>query len=98
MPSRKNRDNKIRAASGAIVLAVLIAAWPMRDARAYIDPNSAGPLYQMLFPLFIAITSLLAAFRSMIRRTWNRLMNVISITVRGGGGKPVSQDSADPPL
>lgn len=34
--------------------ALMLAAWSPA-AQAYIDPNSAGLLYQILFPLFVAV-------------------------------------------
>jgi hypothetical protein len=37
--------------AGLALLAVAIAL--PRDANAYVDPNSAGVLYQIFFPLFV---------------------------------------------
>jgi len=36
---------------------ILIAIMSVpRTAFAYVDPNSAGVLYQILFPIFVAVT------------------------------------------
>lgn len=35
---------------------VLFAFCLAGEARAYIDPNSAGVLYQIFFPLIVAVT------------------------------------------
>ena len=44
------RTTLIGMAAGVAVLACM----PIKAAYAYIDPNSAGALYQFLFPLIIA--------------------------------------------
>jgi hypothetical protein len=38
------------------VLVLLEAVFFSPDAHAYVDPNSAGVLYQVFFPLVVAIT------------------------------------------
>ncbi len=58
--------------AGMLLLAALLVVAPLQSAYAYIDPNSAGPLYQFLFPLFIAIAGALAALRRIIKQLWNR--------------------------
>jgi hypothetical protein len=58
----------VKIALGAATGTVLI-----RSADAYVDPNSAGPLYQFLFPLFVAIASLFAVVRRAVVRFWKRL-------------------------
>lgn len=65
-------------------VAVLLACAPLQSAFAYIDPNSAGWLYQLIFPLLIAIGTAFAALRRMIARAWSRLATVVSTAVRGG--------------
>ena len=70
----------------AAVVAVL--AWmPLRPAYAYIDPNSAGALYQFLFPLLIAIGSAFAFLRRTIVRACTKLAHVVVTIVRGDRGK-----------
>ena len=61
----------------------LIAAVAVQPAQAYIDPNSAGPLYQLLFPLLIAIGSAIAALRRYIARAWVRVTSAVVAAVRG---------------
>ncbi|HUN74737.1 MAG TPA: hypothetical protein VMU40_09505 [Steroidobacteraceae bacterium] len=61
----------------------LIAAVAVQPAEAYIDPNSAGPLYQLLFPLLIAVGSAIAALRRYIARAWVRVTTVVVAVVRG---------------
>jgi hypothetical protein len=50
----------------------LLVIGPLRPAHAYIDPNAAGPLYQMLLPMLIAIGSAIAMIRRYIRHFWQR--------------------------
>ncbi len=58
--------------AGIVLPLVLLALAPIHPAHAYIDPNAAGPLYQMLFPLLVAIGSGIAMARRYIRELWNR--------------------------
>jgi hypothetical protein len=64
------------------VLLVLLVLAPLRPAHAYVDPNSLGPLYQFLFPLFIAIASALTALRRQLARLWNRVIDTVVAAVR----------------
>jgi len=73
---------------GVLLWTTLLTALPLRPAHAYIDPNSAGPLYQFLFPLLIAIGSALAVLRRTIASAWNRLINAIVSAVRGQRAGP----------
>ena len=50
--------------SALLVLLVYLSAVPA--AYAYIDPNMGGWLYQLLFPLLIAIAGAWAALRQTI--------------------------------
>lgn len=63
------------AGSWTCLLIVVFAIAPATNevAHAYVDPNSVGPLYQFLFPLLVAVTSVLAGFRRALARCWNRL-------------------------
>lgn len=67
----------------ALLLVTALALAPWREAHAYIDPNSAGPLYQFLFPFLIAAASALAALRRYIARLWSRLVQAVVTAVRG---------------
>lgn len=70
----------------AAVVAVLTCL-PLRPAYAYIDPNSAGALYQFLFPLLIAIGSAFAFLRRTIVRACTKVAHAVAAIVRGGRGK-----------
>jgi len=69
-----------------LIAAVALAPW--REAHAYIDPNSAGPLYQFLFPFLIAAVSMLAALRRYIARLFSRLVQAVVTAVRGERTRP----------
>ena len=70
----------------AAVVAVLTCL-PLRPAYAYIDPNSAGALYQFLFPLLVAIGSAFAFLRRTIVHACSRLAHAVVALVRGDRGK-----------
>jgi len=65
-------------------VALLLLLAPIRPAHAYIDPNAAGPLYQMLFPLLVAIGSGIAMMRRYLRQLWNRAAAAILGVFRRG--------------
>ena len=44
-----------------------------RDALAYVDPNSAGLLYQIFFPLILAVTLAWRWLREIATRVLKRL-------------------------
>jgi hypothetical protein len=75
----------------AAVIAVL-ACVPLTPAYAYIDPNSAGALYQFLFPLLIAIGSAFAFLRRTIVRACTKLAHAVVAIVRGDRGKGAQQE------
>lgn len=70
----------------AAVIAVL-AFVPLKPAYAYLDPNSAGALYQFLFPVLIAIGSAFAFLRRAIVRGCTKFAHAVVTMVRGGRGK-----------
>jgi hypothetical protein len=72
---------------GMVTVVAVLACMPMKAAYAYIDPNSAGALYQFLFPLLIAIGSAFAFLRRMIVRACTRLAGAVMSVVRGGRAK-----------
>jgi hypothetical protein len=57
-----------------VLPAAVLLIGSVQPADAYIDPNAAGPLYQLLFPLLIAIGSAVAFMRRYIRELWNRVV------------------------
>ena len=60
---------------------VLVIGAP-RPAHAYIDPNTVGPLYQLLLPMLIAIGSGIAMIRRYIRHFWERSIEGIGSMFR----------------
>jgi hypothetical protein len=68
--------------ASALLLVALVGLAPWRPAHAYVDPNSAGQLYQFLLPFLIAAASTLAALRRYIARLWSRLVNAVLMAVR----------------
>jgi hypothetical protein len=58
-----------------LVILVLIAAiFVPRDALAYVDPNSAGILYQILFPLFVVAVMAWRWIKEATISFWKRIM------------------------
>lgn len=79
-----------RQAALPIILLALLAMAPWRSAHAYIDPNTAGPIYQFLFPFLIAVASALTALRRYIARLWQRLVHAVENVMRGQRTRPES--------
>jgi len=75
----------------AAVVAVLTCL-PLRPAYAYIDPNSAGAIYQFLFPLLIAIGSAFAFLRRTIIRACTKLAHAVVAIVRGDRGRDTREN------
>jgi hypothetical protein len=67
---------------GMVAVIALLACVPLRAAYAYIDPNSAGALYQFLFPVLIAIGSAFAFLRRTIVRACTKLASAVVAVVR----------------
>lgn len=70
-----------RAPLALVLLACALAA---ADAHAYIDPNAGGLLYQILFPLIVAIGAAWAGLRHRIGYWWSLLRNALSRRPRDG--------------
>lgn len=77
--------------TGMIALVALLVCLPLRPAYAYIDPNSAGALYQFLFPLLVAIGSAFAFLRRTIVRACTRVAHALVAIVRGNRGKEAQE-------
>lgn len=45
------------------------------DCHAYIDPNAGGWLFQLLYPLLVALGAAWLALRQRIGRWWSRLLH-----------------------
>lgn len=76
---------------GMVAVVAVLACMPMKAAYAYIDPNSAGAIYQLLFPLLIAIGSVFAFLRRTIVRACSRLASAVVTIVRGDRGKTAKE-------
>lgn len=66
-------------------LALLALALAVGDAQAYIDPNAGGLLYQILFPVIVAIGAAWAGLRHKISYWWSLLRDARSRRTRTGG-------------
>lgn len=76
---------------GTSAAVAMLACLPLTPAYAYLDPNSAGALYQFLFPLLIAIGSAFAFLRRTIVRACTKLAHAVAAAVRGDRGKRSQQ-------
>jgi hypothetical protein len=72
---------------GMAAVTAVLALVPLKPAYAYLDPNSAGALYQFLFPVLIAIGSAFAFLRRAIVRGCTKVAHAVVTMVRGGRGK-----------
>lgn len=88
----RNRGMKRTTLIGMVAVVAVLTCMPLKPAYAYIDPNSAGALYQFLFPLLIAIGSAFAFLRRVIVRACTRLANAVVWVVRGGRAKGAQPD------
>jgi hypothetical protein len=51
----------------------VINGTPGIDLLAYIDPNSGGLLFQILFPILVTLIGLFVSFRRFLTKTWKRI-------------------------
>ncbi len=86
---------KRRTLIGMLTVIAVLTCMPMKAAYAYIDPNSAGALYQFLFPLLVAIGSAFAFLRRTIVSAFTRLTHALMSVVRGTRRKR-AQDAGSP--
>jgi flagellar motor component MotA len=80
---------------GMLAVVAVLTCMPMKAAYAYIDPNSAGALYQFLFPLLVAIGSAFAFLRRTIVSAFTRFAHALASVFRGGRRKQ-PQNAAPP--
>lgn len=62
-----------RPLNSLLVAAALLSAWPV-SAWAYLDPNSGGFLFQLLFPIITAVGAALVFLRERIQNAVKRLL------------------------
>ncbi len=67
-----DRTGRRSIVSPVALMVVATIAIP-RDAHAYVDPNSAGLLYQILFPLMVAATLAWRWIKETVAWLWNRI-------------------------
>jgi hypothetical protein len=57
----------------ALLHTVLLAIFMVKDAHAYIDPNSAGLLYQIFFPVILAVSLTWRWIKEMFKQLWGKV-------------------------
>ena len=67
---------------GLVLWTALLVGLPLSPAHAYVDPNSVGSLYQILFPVLLAIGSAIAMLRRAIAGAWHRLISALRSALR----------------
>lgn len=77
---------------GMVAVTAVLALVPLKPAYAYLDPNSAGALYQFLFPVLIAIGSAFAFLRRTIVRACTRFGHAVVAIVRRDRGKGAQEN------
>lgn len=86
-PGGPRRQQTVRQ----VLLGALLLTASLKCAYAYIDPNSAGQFYQLLFPLFVAIASAISALRRGIRQFLGRIIRTCLTVLR----RPGSEDNRE---
>ena len=56
-----------------LVLGIFVGALRADDAVAYVDPNAAGLLYQILFPVIVALAAGWRWVRQVVTLGWHWL-------------------------
>lgn len=56
-----------------LIIGCLLAFGLAREANAYIDPNSAGLLYQIFFPLIVAVTLAWRWVKETVKMLWYKV-------------------------
>jgi len=62
-----------------IALMLLIA----KPALAYVDPNTGGYVFQILFPILSGIAAIFLFFRDQAKRAIHGIVNLVRRTFRG---------------
>ena len=58
-----------------ILLIALVLSLSARDAHAYVDPGTAGYLYQIIFIAFSGLIAFFAIFKNMIKSFLSSIFN-----------------------
>jgi hypothetical protein len=65
---------RIKPPSSSVILMVLVALSVATKAQAYVDPNSAGLLYQIFFPVVVAIGLMWRWVKEAIKQAWLKIV------------------------
>jgi hypothetical protein len=60
----------------ACFLLVALFLWAPGTAFAYFDPNAGGLLYQLLFPLLVAVVATWRYIKMIVASLWQRILGV----------------------
>jgi hypothetical protein len=71
-----------------LTVGTLVLASGAEPAQAYVDPNSVGSLYQLLFPLLVAIASGFGSLKRIAGRIWSRLATAAAAVCRPAHTRP----------
>jgi hypothetical protein len=61
-----------RSVCWRVVVSLVLLSLPL-PGWAYVDPNAGGWLFQLIFPLLMAIAGVWAVFKQSLRNFWDRL-------------------------
>jgi hypothetical protein len=65
------RKIKLSIMSGFLIALGALSVAP--EARAYVDPSSAGLLYQIFFPVVVAIGLAWRWIKEMVKQVWSKI-------------------------
>lgn len=71
---RKADINKVFAPSLFIMMFIIVVLFPSLSI-AYVDPNTGGYVFQILFPVLSAIAGMFLFFRNYIKQIVRRLLS-----------------------
>jgi len=69
----RSKMTKTSVQLGSVILMAIGALIFAPDARAYVDPNSAGLLYQVFFPIIVAIGLMWRWIKDAVKQVWAKI-------------------------
>ena len=60
-----------------ICLVILILLLSANEAQAYVDPNTGGFIFQLFYPIFVAIGIGYFFLKNQIKKLWRSFMNLL---------------------
>jgi hypothetical protein len=69
---------KTKLPAASVTLMALSALCVTREAYAYVDPNSAGLLYQIFFPVVVALGLTWRWIKETIKQVWLKIVRKVS--------------------